>query len=532
MIFNPAEIGGYMSAIIQAELIGRALEQAAAESADDTMMIYEGTDISFGDVDAISDRVASGLLKLGFNKGDKIGIIGLNQPEWIYTYFAAAKIGVVITGLSVRYRDTEIEYILNQSETRAVLSLAALGEMDYVAFFKGFQSKIPTVKEYIFMGGDGFEGSFAFSDLMNTDIDQAALDQAKDSVQPDDNMIIIYTSGTTGTPKGAVITHKSQLASAAAQAVHTKIGPDDCYPMVMPFNHVGGITCGVLTTLLGKGKYVLIPMFSPDYVVEQLKKYPATIGTGVPTIYTLLMMTESYMALDHSKMRVAIVGGSNADGTLLKQMKDTYPNATVMNLYGLSESSGTLVMSPWDCDFDMTAESIGKPIGDFIVQIRDENGKELPQGEIGELCFKGDAVISEYYGMPEKSAEAFKDGWVFTGDMGFLNEQGFIVLKGRKKEMYIQGGFNVYPVEVENLLASHPKVAMVAGIGVKDDVLGEVGRYYIIPAPGSEPTEDEIKEFCKEHLADYKVPRQIVFRPELPMTPAGKIMKSMLENEG
>jgi acyl-CoA synthetase (AMP-forming)/AMP-acid ligase II len=521
-----------MNNIIQADIIGKALEQAAAESSGDTMMIYEGTEISFGEVDAISDRVASGLLKMGFSKGDKIGIIGLNQPEWLYTYFAAAKIGVVITGLSVRYRDTELDYILNQSETRAILSLTSLGDMDYVSFFKDFKEKIPTVKEFIFMGGDGFEDSFSFNDLMNTTIDQAALDQAKDSVQADDDMIIIYTSGTTGTPKGAVISHRSQLASASAQAVHTKINQDDIFPMALPFNHVGGITCGVLTGLLGKAKFVLIPMFSPDYIVEQSSKYQMTMATGVPTMHTLLLMTESYMALDHSKIRIVIVGGSNADGTLLKQMVDTYSNAEVMNLYGLSETSGMVVMSPWECDFDLTTQSIGKPIGDVAVRVVDKNRTDLPQGEIGELCFKGDAVIKGYYGMPDKTADAFWEGWVFTGDMGYLNEDGYIILKGRQKEMYIQGGFNVYPVEVENLIASHPKVAMVAGIGVKDDVLGEVGRYYIIPAPGTKPTAEEIKTFCKERLADYKVPKQVIFRSELPMTPAGKIMKATLEKEG
>ncbi|MBU2643537.1 AMP-binding protein [bacterium] len=520
-----------MSAIIQAKLIGRALEQAAVESAGDTMMIYEGKAISFGEVNAVSDRVAAGLLKLGFKKGDRIGIIGLNQPEWLYTYFAAAKIGVVITGLSVRYRDSELEYILNQSETRAVLSLAQLGEMDYVTFFKGFREKIPSVKEFMFMGGDGFDGSIPFAGLMTTDIDKSVLDAAKDRVQPADDMIIIYTSGTTGTPKGAVISHKSQLASATAQAIHTKINSDDIFPMALPFNHVGGITCGVLTALLGKAKYVLIPMFSPDYIVEQMSRYPMTMATGVPTMHVLLMMTKAYMDLDHSKTRIVVVGGSNVDGTLLKQLYDTYPNAKVMNLYGLSESSGMLVMSPWESDFDMTVQSIGKPIGEVTVKVVDGNGQALPTGEIGELCFKGDAVIKKYHNMPEKTAEAFRDGWVHTGDMGFLNKEGYIILKGRKKEMYIQGGFNVYPVEVENLIASHPKVAMVAGIGVKDNVLGEVGRYYIIPAPGSDPSEEEIKSFCREHLADYKVPKQIVFRSELPMTPAGKIMKSALEKE-
>ena len=237
------------------------------------------------------------------------------------------------------------------------------------------------------------------------------------------------------------------------------------------------------------------------------------------------------MALDHSKERVAIIVGSNVDGSLLKQLYETYPNANVMNLHGLSESSGMVVMSPWDCSFDMTVQSIGKPIGEVGVKVVDEAGNELPAGETGELCFKGDAVIDGYYGMPDKSAETFRKGWLFAGDMGFLTDDGYIVLKGRKKEMYIQGGFNVYPVEAENLLSSQPKVAMVAGIGVKDEVLGEVGRYYIIPAPGTEPTEEELKSFCKEQLADYKVPKQIVVRAELPMTPAGKIMKSVLEQD-
>ncbi|MBW2348372.1 MAG: acyl--CoA ligase [Deltaproteobacteria bacterium] len=521
-----------MSDIIQADTIGSALEKAAAASPNETMMIYDGKEISFGEVHAISDRVACGLLEMGFQKGDKIGIIGLNQPEWLYTYFAAAKIGAVVTGLSVRYRDSELDYILNQSGTRAVLSLATMGDMNYVSFFRDFREKIPSVSEFIFMGGEGFEGSFSFDALMNTDLATDALDRAKASVVPVDDIMIIYTSGTTGTPKGAVITHRSQLASATAQAVHTRVGPEDIFPLALPLNHVGGITCGVLTSLLGRAKYVLIPVFSPDGIVAQCAKYRMTMANGVPTMHVLLLMTESYRALDHSGVRLVIIGGSNADATLLKQLEEAYPKARVMNLYGLSETSGMVVMSPWESDFDMTIQSIGKPIGPVEVKVVDEMGNELPPGEIGELCFRGDAVVKGYHGMPDKTNETFKDGWLSTGDMGLLNEEGYIFLKGRKKEMYIQGGFNVYPVEVENVIAGHPKVAMVAGIGVKDEVLGEVGRYYIIPAPGTEPTEEEIKAFCKERLADYKVPRQIVFRKELPMTPAGKIMKSALEKEG
>ncbi|ACL04860.1 AMP-dependent CoA ligase/synthetase [Desulfatibacillum aliphaticivorans] len=520
-----------MSEIIQASTVGEALETAASKRPGSPMFYYEDKEYSYASVNETTDRVAMALLNMGFVRGDKIGIIGLNQPEWLYMYFGAVKIGVVITGLSVRYRDTELEYILNQSETRAVLTLASLGEMNYVSFFEGFKPRIPNVKEFIFMGGPGFKGSFSFEDMLQTEIDKTRLDQAKAAVEPDDSIMIIYTSGTTGVPKGAVLSHKSQMASARGQAVHTSTCPDDNVALALPFNHVGGVTCGVLTSLLGMGKYILIPMFSPDHIAAQIKKYGFTTASGVPTMHALVLMNEAYQALDLSQCRMAIVGGSNADDTLLKKIYDSYPNARVMNLYGLSETSGAVVLSPWDGDFETTLKSIGKPIADFEVKVVDESGKEVALGETGELCFKGDAVTKGYYNMPEKTAETFRDGWLHTGDMGYLDEEGFIYLRGRKKEMYIQGGFNVYPVEVENLIARHPKVAMVAGIGVPDEYLGEVGRYYIVPYPDANPTEEEIKAFCKEHLADYKVPREIVFRAELPLTPAGKIQKSKLEEE-
>ena len=173
-----------------------------------------------------------------------------------------------------------------------------------------------------------------------------------------------------------------------------------------------------------------------------------------------------------------------------------------MNLYGLSEASGALVLSPWDAEFDMIVRSIGKPIGNFRVKVVDDKGNELPRGETGELHFKGDCVASGYFRMPEETELVFdNDGWLHTGDMGYLDDDGYITLMGRLKEMYIQGGFNVYPVEVENVISKHPAVAMVAGIGVPDPVMGEIGRYYIIPRPGCDPTEDEITSYCREHLA-------------------------------
>jgi acyl-CoA synthetase (AMP-forming)/AMP-acid ligase II len=521
-----------MEELIRTNIVWKALAEAARILPDRRGYIYQGREISFKEMDVLSDQVAAGFLKMGLAKGDRIGIIGLNQPEWLYTYFAAAKIGAVIVGLNVRYRESELDYMLNQSQAKALVTIPRLGDMDYVAFFEGFKEKIPTVEHYIFIGPDGFAGSTSFEDLLKSPVDEETLKGAKAGVNPDDLMIIIYTSGTTGKPKGAAITHKSQMASAVAQAEHTRGTEEDLILLPLPFNHVGGITCGILTVLAGKGTCVLIPAFVPDVVIEAAIKYRPTVFAGVPTVHVLCMMSEKFKDWDsRDRIRIVISGGSNAEPELLKKLMAAYPKAVMMNLYGLSESSGAAIMSTWDSDFETTVQSIGKPIGNFQDKVIDSQGNELPSGKTGELLLKGDCVAAGYFRMPEETAAAFDSaGWLHTGDMARIDHRGYITLVGRKKEMYIQGGFNVYPVEVENLLVQHPKVMFAAGIGVPDPVLGEVGRYYIVPKPGvAEITEEEIKTFCRDNMADYKVPKQVVFRKELPLTPLGKVMKSTLK---
>jgi fatty-acyl-CoA synthase len=514
-------------------LVGEALNEAAGRMADRVAYIYAGRDISYKKMDEISDRIAAGLLKLGFRKGNRLGIIGLNQPEWLYTYFAAAKIGVIVVGLSVRYRESELQFILNQSETRGVVTIGALGnQMDYARFFGEFRNKIPSLTQFIFIGGGGFQGSHAFEMLMQTEVDLPALNGAKAAVQPADPVMIIYTSGTTGKPKGATLTHESMLAAARAEAEHLKVNEHDVLQMAMPLNHVGGITCCILTMLLGKGLIELVPVFNADQMIEMFKAHPPTLIIGVPTMHALLLMKEEMSSVLVQKVRVVITGGSNADPNLLSKLHEVYRNAAVMNLYGLSETSGAVVMSPWDSDFDSTVRSIGKPMGKIQVKAADVNGADLPGGEVGELLFKGEMAAAGYFGQPEETKAAFDaDGWVHTGDLGYLDERGYIYLKGRLKEMFVQGGFNVYPVEVENLISSHPGVSTAAGIGVSDPVLGEIGRYYVVPKAGEELTPDQIISFCKENLADYKVPRQVVICQELPLTPAGKVMKSKLKDD-
>ncbi len=514
------------------KVIWKVLDEQATKQPGSIFFYIGDNQITYGQVNEITDHVACGLLNMGIKRGDRIAVNGLNTPDWLFAYFGAAKIGACIVGLNVRYRDSELEYILNQSQTETVITLPGLPDFNYVDFFQGFKPKIPTVKNFMFFGSDGFDGALNFNTLVQAPIDTEALARAKASVQPDDLIMIIYTSGTTGQPKGAAITNASQLASALGEAEHCQIRTDDVFLGALPFNHVGGITCCLLTSLLAGAAVLLIPAPDLEMIIKQSARYGLTVVGGVPTLHTLLLMTPAIKDWDKSKVRLVITGGSNAEPELLTNLTKNYPNATVMNLYGLSESSGAVVLSPWDSGFERLLKSIGTPVGDAVVKIMNEDGQELPTGETGELYFNAGAVCGSYFLMPDASNEAFLEGgWLKTGDMGYVDENGYIYLMGRKKEMYLQGGFNVYPVEVENLLTKHPKVSMAAGIGVPDPVLGEIGRYYIVPMPGEDPTEDEIKAFCGKHLADYKVPRQIIFREALPMTPVGKIMKSTLKAE-
>lgn len=511
---------------LEKRLVAEVLRSAASKHPDKPYMFYQGKAITFKELDQKTDQLAGALLQDGFKRGDNLAIVALNQPEWLYTYFAAAKIGIGLVALNVRYRESEFNYMLNNSEAKGLVCIEALPDFNFKEFFHGFQKNVPGVEKYYFLGS-GFEGSTTFESLLERDVDLDQVEKAKTKVTEDDTVIIIYTSGTTGKPKGTMITNKSILASAEATVDHFQITEKDRMIGVMPLNHVGGITCLVSTSLLAGGSIVLIPYFQPDLVLKAIEQYQGTIFGGVPTMYIYMFNHPDFEQYDTSSLRLCIAGGSNVEPKVCRAIEEKFPNGKLVNLYGLTETSGACVLSRLTDDTDRVAESIGVIIGDFQGRIVDENRQDLPIGEVGELAIKGDCVAKGYYNMEDETSAFTPDGWVFTGDMACLDEEGYVYLKGRKKEMYIQGGYNIYPVEIENILTQHPKVQIAAVIGVPDPKLGEIGRCYIVP--GDEVDEDELKSYCRQYLADYKVPRQFVFVDELPLTPAGKVMKSTLK---
>lgn len=503
------------------ETVAQALAQTVAAYPDKTAYIDQGRSYSWQQVDVMAEAWAHSLFAQGLRRGDRIGIILPNGLPWILTYLAAAKMGAVVVGLSVRYRSTELDFMLQDSAIKAVLAPREMAGFDYVTYLDQARQRFESLQHLLWVDA-GFEPQL-----------QAAHEPSGygAGAKPDDLLMIIYTSGTTGRPKAAGLTHRSQLGSALAQCSHVRASVDDLVQLAMPLNHVGGITCGVLTMLLAGGTCELVPMFSPEAVLQMAQRHPPTWLVGVPTMLTLLLMHPLLPETDLSQLRLIVVGGSNVEPALLSRIQQLFPGVAIMNLYGLSETSGAIVMTPWQASQETLLQSIGKPLAGAEIRVAGVDGTALPPGEVGELWFRGAGVIGRYVGQ-QQDADAFAGGWLHSGDLGFVDEQGLIYLKGRQKDMFIQGGFNVYPSEVEAVIAGFPGVMMVAGIGVADPVLGEVGRYYVVGRPGVVLKEAELLAHCSQHLADYKVPRQLVLRAELPLTPAGKIQKALLRAEG
>lgn len=543
-----------MNAGIVAPTIGEALAAAARRRGAAVAYIDGERRVSWAEIDAMADRVACGLLRLGFARGDRIGLIALNGLQWLQAYYGAMRIGVAVVAMSVRYRDAEIGHMLADSAATGLITAAQADGFDLLAMAERVAGALPALRHVIPLdsGEGGAGGSVAGSAagagagasrgvvagitlaaLAQTPVDAAALAAAREAVVPGDLAMVIYTSGTTGRPKGAGLTHASMLAAATAQAAHQGADERDLVQLALPLNHVGGITCGVLTNLVGGGVCQLVPVFKADLVLDMIARNPPTLLTGVPTMLTLLAAHPDWGRVNLDSVRLIITGGSNVESGLLAQLRQRMPDARIMNLYGLSESSGALVMTPEGCDEARLMSSIGRPLAGAELRVMTREGRQARTGEVGELWFRGLGVVPGYIGAAAAGSDAFDaEGWLHTGDLGELDADGYILLRGRAKDMYIQGGYNVYPAEVEDLIGRHPKVLMVAGIGVPDRVLGEVGRYYVVPRPGSGLTEQEVLDHCRGRLADYKMPRQVVLRDELPLTPAGKIQKAALRAEG
>ncbi|PYE15984.1 fatty-acyl-CoA synthase [Williamsia limnetica] len=484
--------------------------------------------LSYGQFAEQVDQFAAGLLSLGITRHDRIAIAAPNSAQWLITWFAAAKIGAVLVTLNVAYRDREFDYMLNQSGAVMLVCCTSDNNFDFVEFLQGLRPRIQAVRHFVFLSGEGFAGSHRWEDLV-TAPDSQTLTALQAQVQPDDPAVILYTSGTTGRPKGATLTHASILSSATAQAGHLHQTANDVAIGHMPLNHVGGMTCTVTASMVAGSTVALLPRYNPQLALTTIERHKVTIYIGVPTMYTMMMDLEEFAGTDTSSVRTCIIGGSNVEPAMGRRILDTFPGARMANLYGLSETSGGCIISALGDDLETLVATLGVAIGDFQARIADDTGQPLPPDTEGELHIRGGCVAGGYWDNPADTQRTFhSDGWLDTGDMATQRSDGRIALCGRRKEMYVRSGYNVYPVEIENVLASDEAVAMSAVIGVPDALYGEVGHAYVVPTPGATVDVEALLNRCRQQLAKYKVPAHIHVVDSLPLTPSGKIKKVAL----
>ncbi len=495
-----------------------------------------GLTMTYEELNRQVDRLARGMLELGVEKGDKVGLWMPNIPEWVVAYFAIARIGAVVVPMNTRYKTHEVEYILNNSEATTLFAVGSFAGIDYISMIEEIRGRLPNLKHVIVRGDPGrsmhrFE---CVVDGGDERLGDSVLEEREASCDPNDNVFILYTSGTTGNPKGAMLSHHNiaKNAEQVTEVLHTT--EEDVFLLAVPFFHCFGCVMGIAGSITWGAALVPMQIFKPVEALGLVERFGVSVLYGVPTMFVLEL--EEYRkgkangdAYDVSALRTGIMAGAPCPVEVMRgTMEDMHCNVSIA--YGLTEASPVITMTRFDDSVQRRVETVGRALEGIEVKIADDEKRPLPVEEMGELACRGYNVMMGYYKMPDKTSEAIDaDGWLYSGDLATMDHEGYVQIVGRKKDMLICGGFNVYPAEIEEYLFTHPKVQNVSVIGVPDDVMGEVAAVFIIPREGATLDPQEIVDSCVGEIANFKVPRYVQVVDEFPMTQSGKIQKFRLK---
>ena len=503
--------------------IRKTLEQTVKRFADKPGIIFEGREISFREIQAQSLKLANVLRTNGISQGDKIAFYLPNSPEYVYCYLACFHLGAVGVPLDFMLKEDELSSCLGHSEAK-VLIAKSRPDVDLCAVKKG----LDTLENIIFCGEPGPEiqnsGYLQYDALMeaaNTDLPRFAI---KDS----DPALIMYTSGTTGKPKGILLNYKHLEGSPKAMEHFVDLTEKDVKCAAIPLSHIGGFIY-IQNSILFGITLVLMERFNPFKFLENIARYKVTCFHIVPAMYNAILSLKQIENFDLSSLRWVVVFGAPSSPETLRRFHQYCPNAKFLNGWGMTETCPPNTVTPFDSD---NIASVGKPAPNCHIAVVDDAGRELPAGEIGEIVISGWVIMECYYKDPEATAAVKRDGRLHTGDLGRFDDQGFLYIVGRKKEMIKVGGQIVYAPEVEAAFYKNENVAEAAVIGVPDDLRGEtVKAFIVLREAGQKLTAEELRYFAKEHLAHFKVPQHIELRRELPKNRTGKIDKEILKQE-
>lgn len=464
------------------------------------------------------NKMGNALMKLGVRKGDRVALCLPNSPEYLVTYFAIVKVGATAVPFNIMFKSPEILYIVNNSEAKLIIGLA--GEtMNKVLEIR---DQIPLLEKVVVVGKSSIDGAILYEQILEGESEE--LKQV--DCDPDDIVTILYTSGTTGQPKGAMLTHSNFYDNAELNGCYVLMVSDqDRFLTGTPFCHIFFVLT-VLGPMYKGATIVTMARFFPDKALELMSKSKTTHFAGVPTMYIYMLQTylEDPQKYDLQAWRFAQSAGAAMPAEYISKVVKTF-NVGFCECYGSTETSSTCTYGRLDHG---KPGSIGLPADTWEVIISDNQNHPTAQGEVGEIVVKGPGLFKGYWKMPQATSEVFTNGWFHTGDLGKVDEDGYLYIVDRKKDMIISGGYNVYPREVEEVLYTHPAILEVAVIGVRDDVKGEIPKSIVTLRPGFQADETEIIAFCKERMAAYKVPRMVEFKLELPKNATGKILKRIL----
>jgi acyl-CoA synthetase (AMP-forming)/AMP-acid ligase II len=498
---------------------------------EDEALVLDPLRWTYRDLADQVDGVARALLACGVGRGDRVAVMGTPRPECFALMLAASSIGAITVGLNPKFPLPELLYFLGDAEPRLLLGFARDAEGDHRSTLAALAREASSLERVVVLGGGSHDGELSWAGLagLGAGVSGAALEAARAGVGPRDPALIVYTSGTTGRPKGAVLPNGGLVHCSRVQADRWHADPVRLL-VNLPVNHIGfmGDMCSYV--LVAGGTAFFMEKFDPEGTLELIEAERLTCWGQVPTMFQITVSLPRFAAHELGSLQSIIWGGAHAPGDLLETLAQT--GARLHTSYGMTETTGSVTYTDDDADMEELAHTVGRPDPRFEVRIAHPDGTPVRPGEEGEIQVRGEHIMLGYWRRPEATAQAIDaEGWLHTGDVALLREDGRYAIRGRLSGMYKSGGENVYPREVEQVLEQHPAVALAAVLGVPDPVYAEVGRAYVIRESGSAPDEAELRAFCRERLVNFKVPRRILVRDALPVLPIGKVDKLALREE-
>jgi HIP---CoA ligase len=508
-----------------------AMVRDAAARTGTAEAVVDGTRrVDFATLRTFADGAARALVASGIGRGDRVAIWAPNSLEWIVAALGVTTAGAALVPINTRFRGAEASYILERSGARALFTVRGFLDTDYPALLVGAGVELPALEHTILLTGEPDAAAISWTAFVarGEPVTSADLDARVASIGPDDPSDIVFTSGTTGTPKGVVLTHGQTLRAYLDWCDWADLRAGDRYLIANPFFHIFGYKAGCLACLMRGATIFPLAVFDAGVVLEIVERERISVLPGPPTIYSALLDHPDRASRDVSSLRVGVTGAADIPVELIRRVREELPFERILTGYGLTEA-GTVTGCRPDDDFEHIATTVGVPWPGFEVWTVDESGAEVPTGEPGEVVVRGETVTRGYLDDADATAAAIDaDGRLHTGDLGTIDSDGYLRIVGRIKDMFIVGGFNAYPAEIENLMLRHPRISQVAVIGVPDERLGEVAKAFVVLTPGPDVNATEIIEWARGELANFKVPRAVELLDALPMNATGKVVKDEL----